>query len=154
MTTEDDSSANDSEIPVQPTGTNPMDFDNLSDEQINEYKQKIIDAFRDVDANNPEELLKYLQANYGNEIPHLDRPEKLTICPHEIVFSVMASVMEENEKGETIGCKEVCQKNYHIPIPPQNDYNIYMEAFFEHISECIQQSSKYATKASEKIDNE
>ena len=72
--------------------------------------------------------------------------KKLIKCSHEIVFSINASVLEENEKGELISTKEVCSKNFHIPVPIDKDYEIFMKTFFDYIENClvtgIQESSK------------
>lgn len=63
--------------------------------------------------------------------------EKLISCPHELVFNVKAHVLEENEKGEVIGTKEIMVKNYHIPVPPGIEYNKYMDSFFKFLENCI-----------------
>jgi hypothetical protein len=78
-------------------------------------------------------------------------PKKLISCQHEIIFNVTANVMEENEKGETVRTKEICSKNYHIPVPPDQDYNLYMKTFFSFLEECLANS---ANNASEKKTNE
>jgi len=128
---------------------NNIGIENLSEEQIKKLTEDIAKSFKDVDVNNPEELMEYLQKNYAPDIPDLDRPKKMISCPHEIVFTVRALVLEENEKGETMGCKEVCQKNYHIPVPSTKDYNAYMECFFKYLENCITSSAKRATEDTE-----
>ncbi len=126
----------------------------LTEEQSEKYKEQLRDYFSQLTADNPNLLLDYLESQYLNDVPAIERPDKLIICPHEIVFTVIANVLEENEKGELIGSKEICQKNYHIPVPPKHDYNTYMQAFFSHLEECIKSSAKHATKKSETNDNE
>lgn len=131
----------------------PFDPDSFSKEQIENYRQKIIESLRaEADTADPEKLLNLIQNGLLNDVPVLDRPDKLLICPHEIIFTVIAHVMEENDKGELVSSKEICKKNYHIPVPPNNDYNRYMDAFFKHIENCISSSAKHATKQSEKKD--
>lgn len=78
-------------------------------------------------------------------------PKKLIACQHEIIFNVTANVMEENDKGETVRTKEICSKNYHIPVPPDQDYNLYMKTFFSFLEDCLANS---ANKASEENTNE
>lgn len=131
------------------------DMDNVENsEEMQKYKQQIVDYFQSLNAENPELLLDYLQSSYTTNVPSIDRPEKILICPHEIVITVIANVLEENEKGETIGSKDICQKNYHIPVPATHDYNEYMNAFFSHLENCIEQSAKNATNNSELKTNE
>lgn len=126
-----------------------IDIESLSEEQLNKIREDIVNSFRDVDTKNPEELLKYIRNNYITDIPDLETPKKLIDCSHEIVFTIRASVLEENEKGETIGCKEVCQKDYHIPVPPKKDYNTYMETFFKYLENCITYSAKNSANNTE-----
>jgi hypothetical protein len=66
---------------------------------------------------------------------------KLIECQHEIILNVIGKVYEENTEGETISAKHICQKNYHIPVPPSHDYNDYLNGFFAHLEQCIIQSA-------------
>ena len=68
------------------------------------------------------------------------QPNKLTDSPHEIMFDVTAHVMEENTKGEIVGTKQICTKKYHIPVPIDQDYHLFMSAFFSHVENCLSQS--------------
>jgi hypothetical protein len=122
------------------------------DVDIEKIRENIIDSLKDVDVNNPTELLDYLQKNYVNSVPDLEKPQKLIDCPYEIIFDIKATVMEENEKGEIVGCKEICKKDYHIPVPPKKDYNIYMQSFFEHLEKCIISSAKHSTEQTKDIE--
>lgn len=126
----------------------------ITDEQAEKYKKQLVDYFSQLTADNPELLLEYLQEQYSKDIPSMERPNKLLICPHEIVITVIANVLEENDKGELIGSKEICRKDYHIPVPPKHDYNAYMSAFFSHLENCISSSAKNATQNSETKNNE
>lgn len=126
-----------------------QNIENLTDEESEKYKKQLAEYFSQLTADNPDLLLEYLQDQYTKDIPSLDRPNKLLICPHEIVITVIANVLEEDEKGELIGSKEICQKNYHIPVPPKHDYNTYMNSFFSHLESCISSSAKNATSQSE-----
>jgi hypothetical protein len=69
---------------------------------------------------------------------------KLTNSPHEIVFDITASVFEENLKGEIVGTKEICTKKFHIPVPIDKDYELFMKTFFEHLEKCILTSTQVA----------
>jgi hypothetical protein len=126
----------------------------LTDEQAEQYKKQLVDYFSKLNADNPDLLLNYLDNIYNSDIPSNERPKKLLMCPHEIVITVIANVLEENEKGELIGTKDICQKDYHIPVPPKHDYNEYMRSFFSHLETCIASSAKNATEKSEINDNE
>lgn len=78
---------------------------------------------------------------------------KLIECQHEIIITVIGKVYEENDEGETVSAKEICQKNYHIPVPPLQDYNEYLSGFFTHLENCIIQSADQATKNNEDDNN-
>lgn len=82
--------------------------------------------------------LEELQQILGIKNNELEQDNvKLLPCPHEIVFTINASVLMENEKGEFTGTREICTKNYHIPVPIDKDYEIFMKTFFEHIENCL-----------------
>lgn len=66
---------------------------------------------------------------------------KLIECQHEIILNVTGKVYEENTEGQTVSAKHICQKNYHIPVPPSKDYNEYLAGFFSHLEQCIIQSA-------------
>lgn len=74
--------------------------------------------------------------------------KKLLDCPHEIVFTVNAHVLTQNEKGETTGTKEIYVKNYHIPVPIDKDYTDYMKTFFHYLETKIIESIKDTNKDS------
>ena len=93
------------------------------------------------------ELIEYLKAfaEHGSMEQNLDGSiEKLIDCKHEIVFSVVANVLEENEKGEAVKSKKICSKNYHIPVPEGVDYDMYMDSFFSFLENCLAESAKQA----------
>ena len=78
------------------------------------------------------------------EIADYNSTTKLTNSPHEIVFDITASVFEENLKGELIGTKEICTKKFHIPVPIDKEYELFMKTFFTHIEKCILASTQVA----------
>lgn len=71
---------------------------------------------------------------------------KLIECQHEIILSVTGKVYEENTEGQTVSAKHICQKNYHIPVPPSKDYSDYLAGFFSHLEQCIIQSATLDTE--------
>lgn len=73
---------------------------------------------------------------------------KLIDCRHEIVISLTAKVYEQNDEGQTSNAKEICKKNYHIPVPVDKNYHAYMEGFFTFLENCMSTS---AEKAEQKI---
>jgi hypothetical protein len=108
----------------------------LNQDEMNEKLKEIQDL-------SIEELKNILEINRDYEF---EDNKKLISCAHEIVFSINASVLMENEKGELTGTREVCSKNFHIPVPIDKDYEIFMKTFFDYIENClingIQESSK------------
>ena len=74
--------------------------------------------------------------------------KKLISCRHEIIFNINARVIEEDEVGKPIATTRVATQNYHIPVPSDKDYNIYMNAFFEHLEKCLSQSAQKSTEDS------
>jgi len=66
--------------------------------------------------------------------------KKLIACRHEIVISVNARVMEEDDSGEEIGTVQICEQNYRIPVPSNKDHNVFMKAFFDHLEKSMSKS--------------
>lgn len=104
---------------------------------------------------NHEELIKDiedLQKHINGSYSELDQgmaegTKKLISCKHEIVFNIRARVLEEDDTGQTVGTKSICVKNYHIPVPSDKDYDIYMKTFFDHLEKCISASAKQAKES-------
>lgn len=93
---------------------------------------------------------QYTNYHLANEISQ--EYDKLLDCRHEIVISVTARVLEQNETSEHIGTKEICKQNYHIPVPALKNYHVYMKGFFDRLEKCIATSDQETTK--ETKDNE
>lgn len=94
-----------------------------------------------------EYLSLFKQINMSALDPDLSTgKKKLLMCRHEIVFNINAHVMEEDEQGNTVATKAICTKNYHIPVPADKDYDIYMKSFFEYLEKCLSQSAQHSTK--------
>lgn len=104
-------------------------------ENNNLFREKI----EELDKMTVEEIEALLSSNMEQLEP---KPQKLINCAHEIVFKITANVLMENEKREIIGTEEVCEKNFHIPVPVDKDYKIFMQAFFEHVERCLLTSIK------------
>jgi hypothetical protein len=67
--------------------------------------------------------------------------KKLIDCPHEIIFKVTANVLEENKEGQLVSSKEICTKDYHIPVPADKDYKEYMNIFFDFLENGLASSA-------------
>lgn len=115
-----------------------IDLNNLDPEII-----KQLESINDVDLNK----IKGLNKEYNPE--HLEdtqNSQKLLKCAHEIIFTITAKVMEENAKGEIVGDKEICVKNYHIPVPIDKEYKDYMNTFFDYLESKIIQGIDHTNK--------
>lgn len=105
-----------------------MEYDDLFKQKLEELDKMTVEEIQGLLSSNIEQLNQ--------------KPKKLIDCAHEIVFTVTANVLMENEKREIIGTEEVCTKNFHIPVPVDKDYKVFMKAFFEHIEKCLLTSIK------------
>jgi len=113
------------------------DSANISDEE----KKSIHDAL--------DSVLK--QYSLANEISQ--EYEKLLECRHEIVITVTAKVLEQDDTGNTTGVNEICKQNYHVPVPQNKHYHEYMAGFFDRLQKCIMMSDKEATDSASEINN-
>ena len=91
------------------------------------------------ETENFQEMLNKLYELYDDSLAVEQKEElngenkKLIECPHEIIFKVTANVLEENKDGQLVSSKEICTKDYHIPVPADKDYKEYMNIFFEFL---------------------
>ncbi len=101
-----------------------------------------------------EKTLEAVQQQYGNLDLHNQiqlQNSKLIDCRHEIVIGLTATIYEQDETGNTSGAKEICQKNYHIPVPANKDYHEYLSGFFGFLENCMATSVE---KTDSKLDKE
>lgn len=118
-----------------------------------ELLRENIDRLKNLTKQDVDDIL-FAKKKFSNPIKE-DSLEKLIDCAHEIVFSINANVLMQNEKGEHVGTREICVKNYHIPVPIDKDYNNYMSVFFEYLEKKIIESIADTNKtAKDKEDNE
>jgi hypothetical protein len=102
----------------------------------------ILDTLKNI--LSPEQYEIIQDRVFEGESSFFPEDTKLIDCPHEIVFSITANVLEQNEEGQTIGSKELCVRTYHIPIPAEKDYKEYMDAFFGFFEKTLQASVEQA----------
>jgi hypothetical protein len=91
------------------------------------------------------------QYSLSNEISQ--EYEKLLECRHEIVITLTAKVLEQDDTGDTTGVKEICKQNYHIPVPQNKNYHEYMAGFFDRLQKCIMVSDQSATESASEVSN-
>lgn len=121
-----------------------MDIENNTDlikDQIENFKEL---------TQSSEKIDEILEYKRQFENPTADEKiEKLIDCPHEIIFTINAKVLAQNEKGELIDTREICVKNYHIPVPIDKDYKNYMAIFFKYLEDKIIDAVDYSNKNSQ-----
>lgn len=66
---------------------------------------------------------------------------KIIDCKHEIAIKVIANVYTQDDEKSIIDSIEICQKNYHIPVPAKKNYHEYLKGFFDHLENCMSTSA-------------
>lgn len=102
-------------------------------------------------------FIKSLDEERGHEAFNQNltgQPDKISNATYEIVFDITANVLEENEKGEKIRSQEICTKYYHIPVPLDGDYKVFMEAFFKFLENALSSAASNAYKETSPYKNE
>jgi len=95
--------------------------------KLNSVVEEIKDnRFVNIDTDNPNVV-----PDFSEKHPDLIHPKHLTIAPHEITFLIKAEVSEIDDKGYLGEIKEIVEKYYHVPVKAKDDYEIYMNKFFE-----------------------
>jgi hypothetical protein len=114
------------------------------------------DNISDIDKVKIHEALEAIRKQYGDQRSELsdlinEDGAKLIDCRHEIVISVLATVMEQDDEGNFVGTKTVAKKNYHIPVPSNINHEDYLDGFFNFLENCMSTS---AVNTEEKIAKE
>lgn len=94
-----------------------------------------------------EKMLAGVTQQYANSDLHRQiqiNHQKLIDCRHEIVMSLTAFVYQQDDEGKDIAAAEICKKNFHIPVPANQDYHEYMRGFFSFLENCISTSATAA----------
>ena len=94
--------------------------------------------------------IKQEQSFQYSELDDLVNNKKATNSPHEIIFDITATVLEENEKGEAVNAKEIMTKKFHIPFPIDKEYKKFMGIFFSHLEQSILDSTNKAYEIEDK----
>jgi hypothetical protein len=105
-----------------------------------------------IDSNNTdppdreflEKLLHGVEHQYGSSDLHRQiqiNHQKLIDCRHEIIMSLTGFVYQQDDEGKDVAAVEICKKNFHIPVPANQDYNEYIKGFFSFLENCISQSA-------------
>jgi hypothetical protein len=98
-------------------------------------KEKILEAVESVSKQ-----YQIGSESLASQIYSQSEHNKLIDCRHEILIQITAHVIEQDVTGSTVGTKEICQKNYHIPVPENKDHHVYLQGFFNFLEGCMNQS--------------
>jgi hypothetical protein len=112
-------------------------YDQLTEEEkqllskIEEKMGSVVEEMKDerfanIDTNDPNGV-----PDFSEKHPDIIHPKHVTIAPHEITFSLKAEVSEVDDKGYLSSVKEVVNKYYHVPVKAKEDWELYMNKFFE-----------------------
>lgn len=89
---------------------------------LQEAKDTRYDHLDSIENNNPDFTQKH---------PELLHPKVLTRGPYEITVTVKAEVSEVDSKGYLSDNISILEKFYHIPIKAKEDYQVYLNKFFD-----------------------
>jgi hypothetical protein len=96
----------------------------------------LLEQLKNIQNMSNDELLDLMSDDLP--LPEQEEAAKSAIsCQHEIVFKITADVLSQNHKGEIVNTVEICQKNFHIPVPIDADYKPYMHTFFKYLESNI-----------------
>jgi|TARA_B100001094_G_C18100743_1_gene755596 hypothetical protein len=68
--------------------------------------------------------------------------DKLIDCPREIVFKIEGTVLNQSNEGEIVGSEFIFDQSYHIPVPTGINYKDSINAFLNHFTSSLEQTSK------------
>jgi hypothetical protein len=104
------------------------------EEKLGSVAKEIKDnRFANIDINDPNKV-----PDFSEKHPDVIHPKHVTIAPHEITFSLKAEVSEIDNKGYLGDIKEVVNKYYHVPVKAKDDWEIYMNKFFDKFHQSLE----------------
>jgi hypothetical protein len=104
------------------------------EEKLGSVVEEIKDnRFANIDINDPNGV-----PDFSEKHPDVIHPKHVTIAPHEITFSLKAEVSEIDDKGYLGDIKEVVNKYYHVPVKAKDDWEIYMNKFFDKFHQSLE----------------
>jgi hypothetical protein len=78
--------------------------------------------------------------DFSSKHPEVLHPKTLTVGPYEITVTIKAEVSEVDSKGYLSDNIEVLEKFYHIPVKAKEDYQQYMNKFFEIFHDSLEKT--------------
>ena len=74
--------------------------------------------------------------------PELGPPRHITSSPHEIRVYVNIETSTVNEKGYIDELKDITKKSYHIPVPPEKNYEEFIDKFVQYFETKLTETCK------------
>lgn len=112
------------------------------DEQNKEKIEKeVLDNLKNV---LPQDNIDSIRNAFESQLNLFPENTKLISCKREIVFSITANVLEEDEQGKNMGSVEIVTQTYHMPVPEDKDYNDFMKAFVGFFEKTMIESHQHA----------
>ena len=94
------------------------------EEKISQKTKELLDnKYADIDNDQPLDL--------DLQHPEIMSPRCVTDAPHEIKFEVVSTVSSIDDKGYIKDVKQILTQNYFIPVLAGEDYETYIDKFFE-----------------------
>ena len=103
-------------------------------EDLEKIQNKLIEAFSNTEKKDYDDALNFRSRE------ELVTPAKITDAPKEIIFMLKVIVTETNAEGEPVRTLDVLEQNYHIPVMPGKEHNIYVEKFLEKFRSKLQEA--------------
>lgn len=116
-----------------------MNTNNIIQEILTEEEQKfllgieakIVDKLKELEKTKYDHLDNDEPLDLSSKHSEIIPPIHITDSPHEIRISVTTEISGIDDKGYVNEIKEMFRKNYHIPVPANQDYMVYANKFFE-----------------------
>jgi hypothetical protein len=109
-------------------------YDELSEDEkkiVDKFDQKISDIIKEKIEHKYDHLENDDPLDFNLKHPDVMHPKHITSSPHEITVFVKAEVSDIDNKGNLSEIKDLFEKYYHIPVPNNTDYMVYVTKFFE-----------------------
>jgi hypothetical protein len=122
----------------------------MNSEEIPEAQEPKDDILDNLEKILEKDEFEEIKQRFETQLNLFPESTKLISCPHEIVFSVTANVLEENKEGQSVGSVELLSQTYHMPVPEDKNYIDFVNAFMEFFEKTMAESYNEANKNTEK----
>jgi hypothetical protein len=100
-------------------------------QQLDTIQKKIQNNLDLIYKKNVEEFKNKAEEPEQSELDEASHPKHITTSQREILISVRAEISTVDEKGHLQDVQQCLDNYYHIPVPPDSSYELFLQQFID-----------------------